>query len=75
MTVHLRTSPTPYFALSWMLTLFSHDINTLEPVQRIFDFLLSRNPAAVIYLGVAVSKESEGIRGLRLTKVTRRSYC
>jgi hypothetical protein len=38
-----------------MLTLFSHDINTLEPVQRIFDFLLSRNPAAVIYLGVAVS--------------------
>lgn len=50
-----RTSPTPYFALSWMLTLFSHDINTLEPVQRIFDFLLARNPAAVIYLGVAVS--------------------
>jgi hypothetical protein len=27
----------------------------LEPVQRIFDFLLARNPAAVIYLGVAVS--------------------
>lgn len=52
---HCRTSPTPYFALSWMLTLFSHDINTLEPVQRIFDFLLSRNPAVVIYLGVAVS--------------------
>ncbi|KAI5452337.1 GTPase-activating protein gyp8 [Naganishia albida] len=52
--VVLATSPTPYFALSWMLTLFSHDINTLEPVQRIFDFLLSRNPAAVIYLGVAI---------------------
>ncbi|KAJ9119738.1 hypothetical protein QFC22_003448 [Naganishia vaughanmartiniae] len=51
----MQTSPTPYFALSWLLTLFSHDINTLEPVQRIFDFLLARNPAAVIYLGVAVS--------------------
>ncbi|KAJ9097220.1 hypothetical protein QFC21_004889 [Naganishia friedmannii] len=50
----LATSPTPYFALSWLLTLFSHDINTLEPVQRIFDFLLARNPAAVIYLGVAI---------------------
>lgn len=48
-----------------MLTLFSHDINTLEPVQRIFDFLLSRNPAAVIYLGVAV-----GIAQHRLGRIT-----
>ncbi len=45
----------PYFALSWVLTLFSHDINTLKPAQRIFDFLLARNPAYVVYLGVAVS--------------------
>ena len=50
-----RVSPTPYFALSWMLTLFSHDCNTFGPVQRIFDYLLGRNPALVIYLGVAVS--------------------
>jgi hypothetical protein len=38
-----------------MLTLFSHDCDTFVPVQRIFDYLLCRNPAIVIYLGVAVS--------------------
>jgi TBC1 domain family member 20 len=45
----------PYFALSWILTLFSHNIDTLVPAQRVFDFLLARNPCGVIYLGVAVS--------------------
>ena len=45
----------PFFALSWILCLFSHDIDSLEPVQRMFDFLLSRNPVSAIYLAVAVS--------------------
>jgi hypothetical protein len=44
----------PFFALSWILCLFSHDIDTLEPVQRMFDFLLARNPVSAIYLAVAV---------------------
>jgi hypothetical protein len=44
----------PFFALSWILTLFSHDVDTLEPIQRMFDFLLSRNPIAAIYLAVAI---------------------
>jgi hypothetical protein len=45
----------PFFALSWILCLFSHDIDTLEPIQRMFDFLLARNPISAIYLAVAVS--------------------
>ncbi|KAI9636676.1 rab-GTPase-TBC domain-containing protein [Dioszegia hungarica] len=44
----------PFFALSWILCLFSHDIDTLEPVQRMFDFLLARNPISAIYLAVAI---------------------
>lgn len=56
-----RISPVPtlpFFALSWILTLFSHDIDTLPPVQRIFDFLIARNPISAIYLAVAVSSSS-----------------
>ncbi|GMK56226.1 hypothetical protein CspeluHIS016_0300660 [Cutaneotrichosporon spelunceum] len=43
----------PFFALSWILTLFSHDVDTLAPVQRIFDYLIARNPISAIYLAVA----------------------
>lgn len=52
-----RISPVPtlpFFALSWILTLFSHDVDTLEPVQRIFDYLIARNPISAVYLAVAV---------------------
>ncbi|TXT08726.1 hypothetical protein VHUM_02854 [Vanrija humicola] len=44
----------PFFALSWILTLFSHDVDNLEPVQRIFDYLITRNPISAIYLAVAI---------------------
>lgn len=44
----------PFFALSWILTLFSHDVDTLDPIQRMFDYLLARNPISAIYLAVAI---------------------
>ena len=44
----------PFFALSWILTLFSHDVDTLDSIQRMFDYLLSRNPISAIYLAVAI---------------------
>lgn len=44
------TSPLPYFALSNLLTYFSHDVPTLSLVQHIFDYLLSRPPVAIVYL-------------------------
>ncbi|OCF44886.1 hypothetical protein I317_01165 [Kwoniella heveanensis CBS 569] len=51
----------PFFALSWVLTLFSHDCNSLIPVQRMFDFLLARNPISAVYLaaGVLISKKPQ----------------
>lgn len=46
----------PFFALSWVLTLFSHDCDSLEPVQRMFDYLLARNPIAAVYLSTSVNE-------------------
>ncbi|WVQ93323.1 hypothetical protein IAU59_000391 [Kwoniella sp. CBS 9459] len=44
----------PFFALSWVLTLFSHDCDSLVPVQRMFDFLLARNPISAVYLAAGI---------------------
>ncbi|KAI0353911.1 hypothetical protein OH77DRAFT_1406209 [Trametes cingulata] len=50
-----RAAPLPYYALSNLLTLFSHDIPTLPLIQHIFDYLLSRPPIAVVYLAAALT--------------------
>lgn len=52
-----RVSPLPYYALSNLLTLFSHDVPTLPLIQHIFDYLLCRPPIAVVYLTAAVRGE------------------
>ncbi|KIO25377.1 hypothetical protein M407DRAFT_210643 [Tulasnella calospora MUT 4182] len=49
-----QSSPQPYFALSNLLTLFSHDVPTLPLIQRIFDYLLCRSPIYAIYLAAAI---------------------
>ncbi|KAI6040872.1 rab-GTPase-TBC domain-containing protein [Pisolithus marmoratus] len=49
-----NTSPLPYHALSNLLTLFSHDIPTLPLIQHVWDFLLVREPVAVVWLAAAV---------------------
>lgn len=54
LTFLTRAAPLPYYALSNLLTLFSHDIPTLPLIQHIFDYLLSRPPIAVVYLAAAV---------------------
>ncbi|GAA5966263.1 hypothetical protein JCM3765_002578 [Sporobolomyces pararoseus] len=44
----------PFFALSWALTLFSHDLYEVAVIARLFDFLLAHNPAMISYLVVAI---------------------
>ncbi|GAA6018521.1 hypothetical protein JCM11491_006433 [Sporobolomyces phaffii] len=44
----------PFFALSWALTLFSHDLLEVAVIARLFDFLLAHNPAMISYLVVAI---------------------
>ena len=52
-----RVSPLPFYALSNLLTLFSHDIPTLPLIQHVFDYLLCRPPIATVYLATAVSTD------------------
>ncbi|KAL5498969.1 GYP8 [Sanghuangporus vaninii] len=50
-----RNTPLPYFALSNLLTLFSHDMPTLLLIQHVYDFLLCRPPIAVVYLVASIT--------------------
>lgn len=50
----VSNTPLPYFALSNLLTLFSHDVPTLPLIQHIFDYLLCRPPIISVYLAAAV---------------------
>ncbi|KAJ7591551.1 rab-GTPase-TBC domain-containing protein, partial [Mycena floridula] len=47
--------PLPYFALSNLLTLFSHDMPTLPLIQHVFDYLLCRPPIMSVYLVAAIT--------------------
>lgn len=49
-----RNMPLPYYALSNVLTLFSHDMPTLALIQHTFDYLLVRPPVASVYVAAAV---------------------
>ncbi|OCH86458.1 hypothetical protein OBBRIDRAFT_828297 [Obba rivulosa] len=49
-----RNAPLPYYALSNLLTLLSHDVPTLPLIQHVFDYLLARPPIALVYLAAAV---------------------
>ena len=44
----------PYYALSNLLTLFSHDMPTLPLIQHTFDYLFVRPPVACAYIAAAV---------------------
>ncbi|KAN0040738.1 hypothetical protein ACTFIV_003274 [Dictyostelium citrinum] len=44
----------PMFAISWILTWFSHNLDELDSAARVYDYLLSAHPMASIYLSVGV---------------------
>jgi len=50
----------PVFAVSWILTWFSHSFKKMATIQRIFDFLISSPPSSILYMCAAtilISKE------------------
>src|SRR5689334_9548475 len=49
-----RAKLPPYYGLSWFLTWFSHNIDDLEIIARLFDYFLVSSPYAPLYLSVAV---------------------
>mmetsp|Transcript_15250 Transcript_15250/g.29297 ORF Transcript_15250/g.29297 Transcript_15250/m.29297 type:complete len:843 (+) Transcript_15250:676-3204(+) len=44
----------PFFALSWIITWFSHDVRDTAIVKRLFDFFLVSHPMMSIYMSVAM---------------------
>ncbi|CUA76695.1 hypothetical protein RSOLAG22IIIB_02162 [Rhizoctonia solani] len=48
-----EASPLPYWAISPLMTLYTHDLPTLALAQRVMDWILARPPDAVIYLVAA----------------------
>lgn len=44
----------PFFAISWLITWFSHDIRELDQIARIFDVLLCSPPIFCFYVCTAV---------------------
>ena len=44
----------PFFALSWIITWFSHEVRDTELVKRLFDVFIVSHPLMPIYLSVAM---------------------
>ena len=44
----------PFFALSWIITWFSHDVRDTSLVKRLFDFFISSHPLMSVYMSVAM---------------------
>ncbi|KAJ2909181.1 GTPase-activating protein gyp8 [Coemansia aciculifera] len=49
----------PFFAISWVLTWFAHDLDDFQSICRIFDFLIVSPPMQVVYMAAAMIKRSE----------------
>mmetsp|Transcript_24791 Transcript_24791/g.36371 ORF Transcript_24791/g.36371 Transcript_24791/m.36371 type:complete len:560 (-) Transcript_24791:990-2669(-) len=50
----LESGVEPFFALSWVLTWFSHDIKDTRVATRLFDAFLVSHPLLPVYLSVAM---------------------
>ena len=50
-----RSGAPPHFALSWVLTWFSHDLDDISLICRLYDVCLSGHPLMSLYLATAVS--------------------
>ena len=44
----------PFFALSWLLTWFAHDVDNLDEAARLFDLMLATSPIMPLYVAVVV---------------------
>ena len=44
----------PYFAVSWLITWFAHDLKDLDTVARIYDALITSHPMFCLYMCTAL---------------------
>merc|ERR1712137_1275074 len=50
----MKSQVSAYFAISWLLTWFAHDVCESDIILRIFDFLITSNPFDILYLIAAI---------------------
>jgi len=50
----MKSKQEPYFALSWIITWFSHDVVDSGIAKRIFDACLASHPLLPVYLSIAM---------------------
>ena len=55
--LHEPALEVPYFALSWQMTWFSHDVATLDQCARLFDLFISSHPLMPLYVAAVVVRE------------------
>jgi hypothetical protein len=46
----------PFYALSWLITWFSHDVRDAAEAARLFDLFLSAHPLMPLYVGAAAMR-------------------
>lgn len=46
----------PYFALSWYITWFAHDVQSLPQIARLFDLFMASHPLMPLYVGTVAMK-------------------
>ncbi|KAJ1645433.1 GTPase-activating protein gyp8 [Coemansia asiatica] len=48
-----------FFAISWVLTWFAHDLDDFSTICRIYDFLITMPPMQAVYMAAAMIKRNE----------------
>jgi hypothetical protein len=48
----------PYYAISWVLTWFAHDVDQWSTVTRLYDAFLAAHPMLCLYLAAALVARS-----------------
>ncbi len=48
----------PYYAISWVLTWFAHDVDEWSTVTRLYDAFLAAHPMLCLYLAAALVARS-----------------
>lgn len=54
--LHEPALEVPYFALSWYMTWFAHDVPSLSQIARLFDLFLSSHPLMPLYVAAVAIK-------------------
>ena len=44
----------PYFALSWVLSWFTHNLTNIKKIYRVLDFLICSHPLAVFHMAAEI---------------------